>query len=256
MSEAEETAMFPLSPNVLQSVLRASQRSSASLQVDMGRHVSSLATIASTAPLVGFLGTAVGMVTSFHGCGGERSFCMAILAENLSQSIWPTALGLLIGVLSHFFYSYLNGRLQLMNADLEKASHDLVDYLRQYRGSFILERPPEPTSVQPMFGEEPIDLLTQDAISWRWSIFVAGFLLCASWFIHSIRYFSDYSLTLPSVGITAFTYVLFTFGLSFFLAYPIWVALLRRRRGGLLALSAGICACWSAAKLIWGDRLP
>ena len=247
--------MPPLSPNILESVLRASKRSSAAVHKDMSYGLNSVATIASTAPLVGLLGTIWGILHSFHSCG-EKSFCMAALAESLSESIWPTALGLLIGIVSLLFYKYLAGSLRLIDDEMENASLDLVDYLRHRRGPFEFEAPVGRVDDRPMFGEEPVEALRKDLNFWRWSISLAGTALVASWFVNAARYFYDYSLSLSALGLAALAYVIFTFGLSCFLAYPIWVGLLRRRRGGLAAVSAGFCVCWSVAKLIWGDRLP
>jgi hypothetical protein len=161
----------------------------------------------------------------------------------------------LIGIVSLLFYKYLAGSLRLIDDEMENASLDLVDTLRRRRGPFAFEVPVGRVDDRPMFGEEAVEVLRQDLKFWRWSIWLAGTALVASWFVNAVRYFYDYSLSLISVGLAALTYVIFTFGLSCFLAYPIWVTLLRRRRGGLVAISAGSCVCWSVAKLILGDRL-
>jgi biopolymer transport protein ExbB/biopolymer transport protein TolQ len=110
-------------------VLRASRRSAALVHEEMKNGLSGLATMASTAPWVGLLGTVVGIADSFHGCDGERSTCMGIVAESLSASWVYTALGLLIGLPSLWCYRYLAGRLEAFDHEMENASVDLVKQL-------------------------------------------------------------------------------------------------------------------------------
>jgi len=193
-----------LSSSLLESVLRASRRSSSSVHEDIGKRVNSLATIASTAPLVGLLGTTYGIVTSFRSCGGEKSFCMAALTQSLSESIWPTALGLLIGIVSLWFYRYLIGGLQLIDNEMETASLGLVDNLRRLRGPIAFEADAGRADNPLMFGEERVELLRKDLKFWRRSTAFTGTALTASWLVNIERYFYDYSLSLIYVGLAAY----------------------------------------------------
>jgi len=181
---------------------------------------------------------------------------MAALTQSLSESIWPTALGLLIGIVSLWFYRYLIGGLQLIDNEMETASLGLVDNLRRLRGPIAFEADAGRADNPLMFGEERVELLRKDLKFWRRSTAFTGTALTASWLVNIERYFYDYSLSLIYVGLAALTYVGFTFVLSFFPAYPLWIVLLRRRRGALAAISAVFCVSWSVAKILWGDRLP
>lgn len=85
-----------------------------------------LATVAVTAPFVGMIGTVWGIVNSFPGCGGERSTCMGAVAELLSQSILPTAAGLLVAIPAFWCYRYLSARV----ADFDCEMKDTILRLR------------------------------------------------------------------------------------------------------------------------------
>ncbi len=83
---------------VAEAVKQAMRRAARVAHTDMSRGLYSLATIASVAPLLGLSGTILGILNSFPGCGAERSTCMAAMAERLSWSLVPTALGLFVAV--------------------------------------------------------------------------------------------------------------------------------------------------------------
>jgi biopolymer transport protein ExbB/TolQ len=75
----------------------------------------SLATIASVAPFVGVFGTVLGILNSFQGENGPRDAIMAAVTKGLSESLWPMAFGLLVGLVSLWFYEYLTDRLRTID---------------------------------------------------------------------------------------------------------------------------------------------
>ena len=103
------------------------RRSAAIVHRQMGQGLSSLATVASIAPMVGILGTLVGIVNSFRGITGSRISHMAMVSSLLSDACVPTALGLLIAVPSLWFYKYLAARLECFDREMENASLELVN---------------------------------------------------------------------------------------------------------------------------------
>jgi len=118
--------------------MRASARSAAVVEQDLKRGVNSLATIASIAPLLGVFTTVITIPTAFVGCAGERWACQAAMIQGLSASIWPTALGLLVGLISLWFYRYLAERLNAFKREMESATLDLVNQLARRRGRWTL----------------------------------------------------------------------------------------------------------------------
>jgi biopolymer transport protein ExbB/TolQ len=124
---------MPLSNlQVIEGAKRASDRSAMAVHQDMKRGLNSLATIASIAPLVGLGGTLIGMVSSFQGVDGERSALMAAYTERLSESLIPTALGLLVAIPAFLAYRYFRSELELMDVEMQNMSLQLTNWLSNH----------------------------------------------------------------------------------------------------------------------------
>jgi biopolymer transport protein ExbB len=93
------------------------------------RYLNTLGTIASTAPLLGLLGTVIGMIEIFGAqpVGGGAN--PALLAHGISVALYNTAFGLLIAIPSLMFYRYFRGRVDAYAIDLEQAAERLVPLL-------------------------------------------------------------------------------------------------------------------------------
>ncbi len=122
--------------DVIEAVKRALRRSANVVHIDLKRGLNSLATIASAAPFVGLLGTLLGIANSFPGCGSEQSACMAAIFERLSESLVPTALGLLVAIPALWGYKYLSSQVEAFDTEMENASGELVNHLR-----YLLQSP-------------------------------------------------------------------------------------------------------------------
>jgi biopolymer transport protein ExbB len=96
----------------------------------MKRGVNSLASIAVTAPLIGFIGTTLGMAGSFKGMAAERSSVIwPFMARDMSASLAPTAIGILVAVLAFCFHGHLLEKLDNFDVEMQNASLALVDGL-------------------------------------------------------------------------------------------------------------------------------
>jgi biopolymer transport protein ExbB/TolQ len=114
---------------ILEAVARSSMRSAAAVHRKMKRGMNSLATIASAAPLLGFIGTVVGIPTAFIGCGGEKSICQAAVVERISTALVPAALGLLVAISALCFYRYCCNCVNVIDLQMKSVSIELVNYL-------------------------------------------------------------------------------------------------------------------------------
>ncbi|MFQ6091938.1 MAG: MotA/TolQ/ExbB proton channel family protein [bacterium] len=89
-----------------------------------------LATIATAAPLVGFLGTVTGMIKAFmriEALGGNVN--ASVLAGGIWEALITTAAGLTVGIPALIFYNYLQGKVENFVFQMEEASIDLLDTL-------------------------------------------------------------------------------------------------------------------------------
>lgn len=104
---------------------------------DVGRHVvhqmerflNTLGTIAGIAPLLGLLGTVIGMIRMFlaileHGVGD-----VAQLAGGIGQALVTTAAGMIVAIPALMFHRYFRGRVAEYVVDMEKQAMALVDTL-------------------------------------------------------------------------------------------------------------------------------
>ena len=102
----------------------------------LSQRIAYLADIGAIAPMVGLLGTVVGMIDTF-GDIGEAQFAAAEhkgLANGVWQALLTTAAGLSIGIPALIFYSIFRGRVQRLISELEAASTHLMALLAaQYK---------------------------------------------------------------------------------------------------------------------------
>ena len=107
---------------------RAMHRSSAEVRLEMKCGLSGLATISSTAPLVGLFGTVIGIHDAFKGCGAARWVCVAATIEGISEALLTTALGLFVAVPSLWCYNYLCNKMEAFDIEMKIASLELLNF--------------------------------------------------------------------------------------------------------------------------------
>jgi biopolymer transport protein ExbB len=98
---------------------------------DLERYLNTLGTIAAITPLLGLLGTVIGMVKVFtaittHGVGNP-----AVLAGGISEALLTTAAGLSIAIPALMGYRYLRGRVDSLVVQMEKEAMKLVDTIHR-----------------------------------------------------------------------------------------------------------------------------
>ena len=104
---------------------------------ELERYLNALGTIAAITPLLGLLGTVVGMIKVFTNITTVGVGNPAQLAGGISQALITTASGLMIAIPALIFYRYFRGKVDGLVVDMEKESLKLVDVLqkRQSRSS-------------------------------------------------------------------------------------------------------------------------
>jgi len=94
------------------------------------RYLNALATIASAAPLLGLLGTVIGMIEIFGSqAPGASGGNPALLAHGISVALYNTAFGLIIAIPSLMFYRYFRGRVNEYLHDMERAAERLLQHI-------------------------------------------------------------------------------------------------------------------------------
>jgi biopolymer transport protein ExbB/TolQ len=113
----------------LQVARRASERSAAVVHRKMKRGLWTLATIASTAPWVGLLGTILGVNNSFRGFDGSEDSLIAVIFDGLSQALVAAAFGVMVALVALWSYRYLVAEVEAFDSDMESASIQLINQL-------------------------------------------------------------------------------------------------------------------------------
>jgi biopolymer transport protein ExbB/TolQ len=98
-------------------------------RAELSRRLCPLATIASTAPLVGLFGTTIGIMAAFKGCGAQQVYCMAATCDGLSEALVSTALALSVAVAASWSYNYFVSRLETLTFETSNACLELETFL-------------------------------------------------------------------------------------------------------------------------------
>jgi biopolymer transport protein ExbB len=100
------------------------------------RYLNALATIASAAPLLGLLGTVIGMIEIFGSqspTGGATGGNPAQLAHGISVALYNTAFGLMVAIPALIFWRYFRGRVDEYLLTLELAAERFARHLNNLR---------------------------------------------------------------------------------------------------------------------------
>lgn len=107
--------------------------------------ISYLADISNVAPMLGLLGTVIGMITAFFGLDKESgSIDSSVLSQGVGQAMATTMFGLMVGISALVFYSIIKSRATKTLAEAEAAVHTIADRIRNAEDS--VETDDEPPS--------------------------------------------------------------------------------------------------------------
>src|SRR5207244_11772567 len=113
---------------------RALERAEAIVHAELKRGLSSLATIGSTAPFVGLLGTVVGILTAFRKISETKAAGLASVAGGISEAPVTTAVGLFVALTAVMMFHYFTGKVEAFDVEMDNSSSELVDYFLKKSG--------------------------------------------------------------------------------------------------------------------------
>lgn len=90
-----------------------------------------IATIAAGAPMLGFLGTVLGMVQTFYNMAGTGQIEIQQLSQGMYQAMITTIGGLIVGILAMFAYNFLVSRIDRVVRLLESRTMEFMDLLNE-----------------------------------------------------------------------------------------------------------------------------
>jgi biopolymer transport protein ExbB/biopolymer transport protein TolQ len=121
----------------INSAERAVERNMMIITAELKRGLPVLATVGSTAPFVGLLGTTMGVVNAFQGMATSGSGGIAAISAGISEALITTAFGLLVAIPAVWAYNYFTTKIENLVVEMTYTSKELIDYLiRGVAGEF------------------------------------------------------------------------------------------------------------------------
>ncbi|MEY3009896.1 MAG: hypothetical protein RLZZ314_538 [Bacteroidota bacterium] len=81
------------------------------------------------APMLGFMGTVIGMISAFDKIAEANTINASIVAGGIKVALITTVSGLIVAIILQIFYNYILSKIDSIVLDMEEASMDLVDLL-------------------------------------------------------------------------------------------------------------------------------
>lgn len=119
----------------INSAERAVERQMLILLAELRRGNAILATVGSTAPFVGLLGTTMGVVNSFTGMAQNNSGGLGAISAGIAEALITTAFGLLVAIPAVWMFNYFATKIENLTVEMTYTSKELVDYLIKSVGS-------------------------------------------------------------------------------------------------------------------------
>jgi biopolymer transport protein ExbB len=121
----DDVGDFDLVDAVNRQMERAKERETANLK----RGLTWLATVGSTSPFVGLLGTVVGIINSFQGLAGDGGGGLSSVAGGISEALVATAVGLLVAIPAVMMFNAFNARVEAYQIDMNDVASELIDFV-------------------------------------------------------------------------------------------------------------------------------
>lgn len=87
------------------------------------------------APMLGFMGTVIGMIDAFDAIEAENNISPGVVAGGIKVALITTVSGLIVAIILQIFYNYIVSKVDGIVNDMEDASISLVDMLLRYKTS-------------------------------------------------------------------------------------------------------------------------
>jgi biopolymer transport protein ExbB/biopolymer transport protein TolQ len=127
---------FKLAPKdrdvAVESVARALERQAAREVQVFKRGLGVLATVGSTAPFIGLLGTVMGIVNSFQMMAASGSGGLGTVSAGIAEALITTAFGLLVAIPAVMAFNFLQGWVDARSVDISESSNEFLDLVSKH----------------------------------------------------------------------------------------------------------------------------
>ena len=112
----------------IETAQRGCQRASTIFNQELKRGLSTLATIATSAPFIGLFGTISGIINAFRGMALTGSGGIGAVASGISEALVTTAFGIGVAIIALWCYNSLNTKIEVYDAEMSNTSSQIVDF--------------------------------------------------------------------------------------------------------------------------------
>lgn len=116
----------------VESVARALERQAAREVQIFKRGLGILATVGSTAPFIGLLGTVMGIVNSFQSMAASGSGGLGTVSAGIAEALITTAFGLLVAIPAVMAFNFLQGWVDARSVDISESSNEFLDLVSKH----------------------------------------------------------------------------------------------------------------------------
>ncbi|MBP1768685.1 MAG: exbB 2 [Candidatus Aminicenantes bacterium] len=107
---------------------RGCERASTIFNQELKRGLSTLATIATSAPFIGLFGTISGIINAFRGMALTGSGGIGAVAGGIAEALVTTAFGIGVAIIALWCYNTLNTKIEVYDAEMSNTSSQIVDF--------------------------------------------------------------------------------------------------------------------------------
>jgi biopolymer transport protein ExbB len=139
---ADQAKVEAVVENVNRSMARIKERELMNLR----RGLPGLATVSSSAPFVGLLGTVFGIITAFKKmAGAQGAGGLSTVSAGIAEALMTTAVGLTVAIVAVWFFNFFSTRVEHVTVDVDETAGEVLDcMLRDAPASAALPPPPPP----------------------------------------------------------------------------------------------------------------
>ncbi|RKF04220.1 biopolymer transport protein ExbB [Tenacibaculum lutimaris] len=104
--------------------------------VQMGlleKNISWISLFIALAPMLGFMGTVIGMISAFDAIAVANDISPAVVAGGIKVALLTTVFGLVVAIILQIFYNYIISKVDSIVNNMEDASISLIDLLAKYK---------------------------------------------------------------------------------------------------------------------------
>jgi len=117
----------------IETAQRGCERASTIFNQELKRGLSTLATIATSAPFIGLFGTISGIINAFRGMALTGSGGIGAVASGIAEALVTTAFGIGVAIIALWCYNTLNTKIEVYDAEMSNTSSQIVDFFIRKR---------------------------------------------------------------------------------------------------------------------------